>query len=145
MFIPALVRPLFQLPKLMILVCRTPHAHTHNKQVEEIWVSINVRWCSLDQCQFLQDGVELLCLGKVDPGFLWVSPVRKGHMNSDQVFQMDTQDGKAEAGALWKALSIATVVCTGCDQLPKPLKYLIKYDENCQKLAVLNSQSDQKN
>lgn len=49
--------------------------HTHREQVEQVCVGIDVGRRVLNHGQLLQDGVQLLGLGEIDPGFLFVGPV----------------------------------------------------------------------
>lgn len=85
---------------------------TDRKQVEQVCVGIDVRRCGLDERQFLEDSIQLLGLGQVDPCFLFVNPVWQRHVHGYEVFQVYTQDRESKAGALGEALAVLTVVPT---------------------------------
>lgn len=104
-----------RIPLQLFLYENTFNAHnrpvcTHRQQVEQVCVGVHVGWCDLDQRQLLEDGVQLLGLGQVDPRLLFVGPVLQRHVHGYQVLQVHAEDGEAEAGALREPLAVLAVV-----------------------------------
>lgn len=97
---------------------------TNREQVQQVCVGVHVGRSDLDQCQLLQDGVQLLGLGEVDPCLLLVGPVGQRHVHGDEVFQVHAQDGEAEARALGEALAVLAVVAARRHQLDEAVENL---------------------
>lgn len=83
---------------------------THRQQVEQVCVGIDVRRRSLDERQLLEDSVQLLGLGQIDPRFLFVDPVWQRHVYCYEVFQVHAKDRESKTQALGEALAVLTVV-----------------------------------
>lgn len=49
--------------------------HAYREQVEEVHVGVDAGRGALDERQLLEDGVQLLGFGQVDPRLLFVHPV----------------------------------------------------------------------
>lgn len=97
---------------------------THRQQVEQVCVGIDVRRCSLDERQLLEDSVQLLGLGQIDPRFLFVDPIWQRHVHCYEVFQVHTQDRESKTQALREALAVLTVVPAWCHQFDEVVKNL---------------------
>lgn len=72
----------------------------------------------------MEDGVQLLRFGQVDPHFLLVHPVWQSHMHSYEVFQVHAQDGESKSRALGEPLAVLGIVPTGRHQFDEVVEDL---------------------